>query len=61
MNIMATYRGAVVVVAAAKIYAKNANIRGNVMWRYLSPVRSDLCKHVNLLQTGSIRCPTGVP
>ena len=40
MNIIATYRGAVLVVAAAKMKAKTPKYSGRVTWKYRSPVRS---------------------
>jgi hypothetical protein len=40
MSIIATYLGAALVVAAARMYAKTAKQRGIVIWKNLSPVRS---------------------
>jgi hypothetical protein len=40
MSIIARYRGAVVVVDAARMKAMTATQRGIVMWKYRSPVRS---------------------
>jgi len=40
MSIIATYLGAVLVVAAARIKAATHTYKGRVMWKYRSPVRS---------------------